>query len=329
LAAAEMELVSVMGREVVLSEALQAAGEPFDVLMIDCPPSLGVLTINGLAAVQEVLIPMQPHFLALQGVGKLLESISLIHNRINRGIRVAGIILCMYEAGTRLAGEVAADLAGFLEASRDSDKPWSNARVFDTIIRRNIKLAECPSHGQTIFEYAMRSNGAADYARLAEEVFGISAASIAAHVAEGVATTAPPEPDQTVEPVPHIEATAPAEIPHVEVVPGEMASPELEPAEPDVIESTVALAEPEPVPALDAGDRTAYGPDDVITDHADDAEQQESEVVAEESNRLADMTSEAPQPPQLTGARSIRIPVMQSDDAESHEFDFAAAPRHD
>lgn len=172
LAAAEMELVSVVGREVVLREALSAVSANYDYVVIDCPPSLGVLTINGLAAVTEVLVPMQPHFLALQGVGKLLESIHLIKLRINPDIRVLGVVLCMYEAGTRLAGEVAADLKGFLEASRGTDKPWAGAQVFESVIRRNIKLAECPSHGQTIFEYEARSNGAADYASLTAEIIG-------------------------------------------------------------------------------------------------------------------------------------------------------------
>lgn len=172
LAAAEMELVSVVGRERILAEAIEKYTEPQDFLIIDCPPSLGVLTINALAAVNEVMIPLQPHFLALQGVGKLLESISLIKNRINPDLRVSGIILCMNEPTTRLAGEVAADLQSFLDASRGTDKPWADARVFESTIRRNIKLAECPSHGQTIFEYEQRSNGATDYARLAAEIIG-------------------------------------------------------------------------------------------------------------------------------------------------------------
>ena len=172
LAAAEMELVSVMGREVVLRDALEKPARDYDYLMIDCPPSLGVLTINGLAAVTEVFVPLQPHFLALQGVSRLLETISLVKSRINPALNVTGVILCMYEAGTKLANEVSTDVSSFLESFRDSDKPWAGARMFQTLIRRNIKLAECPSHGLTIFEYAPRSHGAADHARLAAEVDG-------------------------------------------------------------------------------------------------------------------------------------------------------------
>ena len=192
LAAAEMELVSVMGREVVLREALQAHQEQYDFMMIDCPPSLGVLTINGLAAMREVFIPMQAHFLALQGMGKLLESIRLINTRINPDLRVGGIIFCMYESATRLAGEVATDLASFLEGSRGTDMPWADARQFNTAIRRNVKLAECPSYGQTIFDYAPRSNGAIDYAALTAEILGLDELTVP--VATQPAATEEPQP---------------------------------------------------------------------------------------------------------------------------------------
>ena len=173
LAAAEMELVSIMGREVILRDALRAMPQTYDFLLIDCPPSLGVLTINGLAAMKEVFVPMQPHFMALQGLGKLLETIRLVKDRINPELCVSRIILCMYEGGTRLAGEVSADLAQFLEEARGSDVPWAEARIFETIVRRNIKLAECPSHGLTIFDYAPHSNGARDHAALAAELLGV------------------------------------------------------------------------------------------------------------------------------------------------------------
>ena len=169
LAAAETELVSVVGREVILRDMLAARAWPFDIVMIDCPPSLGILTLNALCAATQVLIPLQPHFLALQGVGKLFETISLVSQRINRPLRVAGMVVCLYESGTRLSSEVIEDVTAFLESSRDSPVPWRDARVFSTRIRRNIKLAECPSYGQSIFDYAPRSNGAADYLMLTDE----------------------------------------------------------------------------------------------------------------------------------------------------------------
>ncbi len=173
LAAAESELVSVVGREVILRDAIAALPKPMDFLLIDCPPSLGILTINSLAAVNEVFIPLQPHFLALQGLGRLLDdTVRLVAKRINPALLVTGIVLTMYEGTTRLANEVVEDVKAFLEASRNLDCPWSNARVFDAVIRRNVKLAEAPSHGLSIFDYAPRCNGALDYARLAAEVLG-------------------------------------------------------------------------------------------------------------------------------------------------------------
>ncbi len=173
LAAAEVELVSTVGREKILSGSLQAASLPSDTMLIDCPPSLGLLTLNALAAADDVFIPLQPHFLALQGLGKLLETVSLVQQRINPRLKVSGVILCMYETTTRLAGEVLADLEDFFASSRDRNVPWAEAVIFETVIRRNVKLAECPSHGETIFQYEPNSNGAADYNALADEVLAL------------------------------------------------------------------------------------------------------------------------------------------------------------
>ena len=170
LAAAESELISVPGREVLLREAVDAVDADFDFLLIDCPPSLGVLTLNALTACEEVLIPLQAQFLALQGLGKLLNTVSLVRQRINPKLRVSGVVLCMHEAATKLSTEVVDDLSTFLESARGSNVPWSTARIYETRIRRNIKLAEASSFGQTVFEYAEKSNGALDYALFAREV---------------------------------------------------------------------------------------------------------------------------------------------------------------
>ncbi|GIW82993.1 MAG: chromosome partitioning protein ParA [Gemmatales bacterium] len=172
LAAAEVELSGVVGREVILRDLLHQDEGNFDFILIDCAPSLGVLTLNALAAASEVFIPLQPHFLALHGLSKLLETTSLVARRINPGLKVTGIILCMYEANTRLAQEVTEDLRSFLERGQSQAVPWANARIFETRIRRNIKLAECPSFGQSIFSYAPHCNGAQDYQALAAEVLG-------------------------------------------------------------------------------------------------------------------------------------------------------------
>jgi len=189
LAAAEMELVSVVGREVILRDLFESQAWPYDMVMIDCPPSLGVLTLNALAASTHVLIPLQPHFLALQGVGKLLETVSLVSKRINPKLKVAGMAMCMYEAGTRLAGEVGEDLAGFITAARGTNVPWSRAKIFDAKIRRNVKLAEAPSYGQSIFGYAPRCNGAEDYLALGDELMAHLAAMSDTQVAVEPAAT--------------------------------------------------------------------------------------------------------------------------------------------
>jgi len=170
LAAAEVELAGVVGRELILRDKLREDPQEVDYLVIDCPPSLGILTLNALAAACEVLIPLQPHFLALHGLGRLLETIGLVAARLNDRLRVRGVIFCMYDTGTRLAVEVSQDVAAFFSNARGRQSPWADAQVFQTRIRRNIRLAEAPSFGQTIFQYAPDSHGADDYQRLAEEI---------------------------------------------------------------------------------------------------------------------------------------------------------------
>lgn len=171
LAATEVELAGMQGREFILRNAMQHWKEQnrFDYVIMDCPPSLGVLTINALTTVGEVFIPLQPHFFALQGLSKLFETTALVTRRLNRELRVTGVIMCLYESGTRLAADVTEDLKHFLKSS-DGDTPWAAARIFRTKIRRNIKLAEAPSFGQSIFDYAPTCPGAQDYSALGEEV---------------------------------------------------------------------------------------------------------------------------------------------------------------
>lgn len=170
LAAAEIELAGVVGRELILRDKLAKLADGFDYLLIDCPPSLGVLTINALAAVEEILLPLQPHFLALHGLSKLLETIDLVARRLNGKLRLTGIVYCMYESGTRLAAEVIHDVDEFFHSVEESNSAWADARAFATRIRRNIRLAEAPSFGQSIFGYAADSHGAEDYRRLAAEL---------------------------------------------------------------------------------------------------------------------------------------------------------------
>jgi chromosome partitioning protein len=169
LAAAETELAEGARRHRRLAETL-AALPPYEVVLIDCPPSLGLLTLNALAASDEVLVPMQAQFLALQGVGKLLETVSMVASSLNPRLRVLGVTLCMHDDNTRLGREVIADLESFFADARQRATPWSDAAVFRPAVRRHIKLAEAASFGQTIFEYAPGLAGAEDYGALTRAI---------------------------------------------------------------------------------------------------------------------------------------------------------------
>jgi chromosome partitioning protein len=170
LAAAEIELAGEVGRELILRDRLAADDADWDYLILDCPPSLGVLTLNALTACQEVILPLQPHFLALHGLSKLLQTLDIVSNRLNSQLRLSGIVMCMYDTGTRLAAEVTGDVVDFLASQAGAGKAWSGAITFETKIRRNIRLAESPSFGQAIYQYSPSSHGAEDYTALADEV---------------------------------------------------------------------------------------------------------------------------------------------------------------
>jgi chromosome partitioning protein len=191
LAATEIELAGVQGREFFLRNAMKHWKEHnrFDYVIMDCPPSLGVLTVNALTAASEVFIPLQPHFFALQGLSKLFETTALVTRRLNRELRVSGIMLCLYESGTRLAADVVEDLKQFLRAS-DGDTPWAKAQIFKTKVRRNIKLAEAPSFGQSVLDYAPGSSGATDYMALGQEVVAMEVPAAAAPSAQAVVRAA-------------------------------------------------------------------------------------------------------------------------------------------
>jgi len=176
LAGAEQDLHDAADRHDRLRSRLRTLADRFDVILLDCPPSLGLLTINALAAADEVIVPMQAHFLALQGLSKLFETVQLVRQNMNTALKVSGVILCMHDAHTRLAGEVVDDLNQFFTASRPLAMPWSGAVIYEPPIRRNIKLAECPSFGQTIFQYAPQCAGAEDYRALARAVLGVTEA---------------------------------------------------------------------------------------------------------------------------------------------------------
>ena len=159
LAGAEVELVSIASREFRLKDSLRQVRDWYDIVLIDCPPSLGLLTINALVACDEVLIPIQCEYYALEGLSQLLESIALIRRGLNPGLRIGGVILTMFDARTNLAEQVAAEVR----------RHFPN-EVFQTVIPRSVRLAEAPSFGKPVVPYDPASKGAAAYLALAEEV---------------------------------------------------------------------------------------------------------------------------------------------------------------
>jgi chromosome partitioning protein len=159
LAGAEIELVPAMSRELKLRQAVVKARHEYDYILIDCPPSLGLLTVNALAAATEVLVPIQCEYYALEGVGQLLQNVDLVRRNLNPGLQVRTVVLVMYDARTKLADQVAQEVR-----SHFGDK------VCRTIVPRTVRLSEAPSFGQPITSFDPTSRGAIAYRSLAQEV---------------------------------------------------------------------------------------------------------------------------------------------------------------
>ena len=170
LALVEGELAQQEGMQTVLRSKLEPVYGNYDVVLLDCPPSLGVLSVNALTVADEVFVPMQAHYLPLRGLEKLLQTVHLISQGLNPTIRVTGILLCMHDGSSSHARAVIGEIESQLAQFRGMDVPWSTATVLDPPVRRNIKLAEAPSFGQTIFDYAPKCPGADDYRRIAEQL---------------------------------------------------------------------------------------------------------------------------------------------------------------
>jgi chromosome partitioning protein len=159
LVGAAVELISMEDREYRLKQIIQPLREKYDFILIDCPPSLDILTLNALAAADAVLVPVQCEFLALEGVSELLDTLARLRRAINPALAIEGILLTMYDDRTTLSRQVAADLRGFF-----------GAQVFEAVIPRNVRLAEAPSHGMPVIFYDIHSKGAESYIQLAKEV---------------------------------------------------------------------------------------------------------------------------------------------------------------
>jgi chromosome partitioning protein len=159
LAGAEVELVAVIGREARLRHALEPVRDRFRFVLIDCPPSLGLLSVNALAAADGVIVPVQCEYLSLEGLGMLMRTLDLVRNRINPNLRLSGLVMTMYDARTNLAGDVVAEVGRHFPAKQ-----------FRSVIPRSVRLSEAPSYGETILAYAPHSPGAEAYRALALEV---------------------------------------------------------------------------------------------------------------------------------------------------------------
>jgi chromosome partitioning protein len=161
LAGAEIELVPAFSRELKLKRALDVVRSEYDVVLIDCPPSLGLLTVNGLAAADDVIVPIQCEYYALEGLGQLLRNVALVRSSLNATLDVRGIILTMYDARTRLAEQVETEV-----------REHFGAKVYKTVVPRTVRLAEAPSFGQPVIVFDSTSRGATAYRNLAKEVRG-------------------------------------------------------------------------------------------------------------------------------------------------------------
>ncbi|MFO7636640.1 MAG: AAA family ATPase [Clostridia bacterium] len=163
LAGAEIELVNQMTREARLKAAIRNIKTPYDYILIDCPPSLGLLTLNSLTAADTVLVPIQCEYYALEGLSQLMKTISLVKKHLNPDLEVEGVVLTMYDPRTNLSLQVV-----------DEVKKYFNDKVYGTIIPRNVRLSEAPSHGIPIILYDKMSKGAESYINLAKEVIACS-----------------------------------------------------------------------------------------------------------------------------------------------------------
>jgi chromosome partitioning protein len=176
LAGAEIELVSQFSRENRLRKALESIQDEYDFVLLDCPPSLGLLTVNALTAADELIVPIQCEYYALEGLGQLLKNVRLVQQNVNPGLRLSGIVMTMFDARTKLADQVI-----------DEVRAYFGSRVYDTIIPRTVRLSEAPGFGKPISLYDPSSKGALAYKWLAEEV-------VARPVDESALDAPPPAP---------------------------------------------------------------------------------------------------------------------------------------
>jgi chromosome partitioning protein len=260
LAGAEIELVSQFSRELRLRKALDPLAEAnsYDYILLDCPPSLGLLTINALAAARELIVPIQCEYYALEGLGQLLRNVSLVQQNINPGLQLTGIVMTMYDPRTRLSEQVVQEVRRFF---RD--------RVYDVIIPRTVRLSEAPGFGQPITVYDPKSKGAECYRQLAREVDEKPPPAEPMPSLDDLprVVVTPPEPSESASPpaasTPASPQAAPAPASAVAVTPGEPAEDPPAPEAPearDLAETPEEVAPADPVPTPTPAPRPSPSP---------------------------------------------------------------------
>ncbi|MEM7516073.1 MAG: AAA family ATPase [Planctomycetota bacterium] len=305
LSGAETELASVIGRETILSDALQIwedehraeHGEaPADYLIFDCPPSLGLLALNALAAANEVLLTVQTEFLAMQGMSKLVEIVQLVKRRLNPDLLITGILPCLYDSRLRLAREVLAEVRGYFPG-----------QVFKNPINTNVKLAEAPSYGQTILQYAPDSKGAQDYRLAASELIGQEERDPELFERTFVMTPAHPAAPEVTRSEPRADVVEPAVAPEAE------SATENEPP-PPVTPRNEELAPAEPAPPVNSPNPDSLRPQEEPS--APEALQEAPSSTAiglEEPRSSADISAAEPPFEELADANRPDAPQLEEE----------------
>jgi chromosome partitioning protein len=320
LVGAELQLIERPFRESALRRVLEPLERDYEYIVVDCPPSLGLLTLNVLAAVQQLIIPIQCEYYGLEGISQLLNTVRLVQQNINPGLAIGGVLLTMYDSRLNLCRQVAEDATEYF-----------GAKVFGTPIPRNVRLAEAPSFGKPILLYDVQSVGAKSYLAVAQELLRrvegtdvtiepAQFAAAAAHAAAAHATTAGgTESAEATAPVPAPEASSPA---------ADHTSP-VEPASQDV-ETATSYADPSPAEAEPPVASVAAAPEDAAEEAtAPMAADSESFPAAEQLQPDIQSPQEsAEESTELAEAASAPSPVVGADGSPSNESADDESSRH-
>jgi chromosome partitioning protein len=320
LVGAELQLIERPFRESALRRVLEPLERDYEYIVVDCPPSLGLLTLNVLAAVQQLIIPIQCEYYGLEGISQLLNTVRLVQQNINPGLAIGGVLLTMYDSRLNLCRQVAEDATEYF-----------GAKVFGTPIPRNVRLAEAPSFGKPILLYDVQSVGAKSYLAVAQELLRrvegtdgtiepAQVAAAAAHAAAAHATTAGgTESAEATAPVPAAEASSPA---------ADHTSP-IEPASHDV-ETTTSYADPSPAEAKPSAASVAAAPEDAAEETtAPMAANSESFPAAEQLQPDIDSPQESAEAStEHAEAASATSPVVGADGSPSNESADDESSRH-